>query len=71
MQLFVSLMYPYKFQAHFGNFFPPVVAYRAMMYIEFKFTHFDVHIWDRKGAMTRLTGDEILQYVRPWDQTDL
>lgn len=34
-----------------------------MMYIEFKHTHFDVHIWDRKGAMTRLTGDEILKYV--------
>ena len=34
-----------------------------MMYIEFKLTIFDVHIWDKKGAMTQLTGDEILQYV--------
>ena len=33
------------------------------MYIEFKHTHFDVHIWDKKGAMTRLTGAEILAYV--------
>lgn len=34
-----------------------------MMYIEFKRTIFDVHIWDKKGAMTQLTGDEILKYV--------
>ena len=34
-----------------------------MMYIEFKRTIFDVHIWDKKGAMTQLAGDEILQYV--------
>lgn len=34
-----------------------------MMYIEFKGTVFDIHIWDRKGAMTQLTGDAILRYV--------
>ena len=33
------------------------------MYLEFKDTVYDIHIWDRKGAMTRLTGDAILRYV--------
>lgn len=34
-----------------------------MMYLEFKGTVFDVHFWDKQGAMTQLTGDAILCYV--------
>ena len=34
-----------------------------MMYLEFKDTVFDVHFWDKQGAMTQLTGDTILRYV--------
>ncbi|KAK8801627.1 hypothetical protein WA588_005913, partial [Blastocystis sp. NMH] len=42
--------------------FPPVVAYRALMYVEFKGTSFDIHIWDHRGAEMTLTGESILRY---------
>ena len=34
-----------------------------MMYLEFKNTVFEVHFWDKQGAMTQLTGNMILRYV--------
>lgn len=40
-----------------------MIAFRALMYLEFKGATYDIHIWDRKGAMTKLTGDAILRYV--------
>ena len=46
-----------------GYLFPPVVAYRALMYTEFHNSAFTIHIWDNKGAFMELKGDEILQYV--------
>lgn len=33
------------------------------MYIEFKGSSYHVHLWNRKGAIVRLQGDEILEYV--------
>ena len=51
------------FQLHLAYLFPPVVAYRALMFVEFKGTLYNIHLWNRKGAEIVLTGDEILEYV--------
>lgn len=50
-------------QHELAYLFPPVVAYRALMYVEFKGTSFDIHIWDHRGAEMTLTGESILRYV--------
>ena len=51
------------FQLHLAYLFPPVVAYRALMFVEFKGALYNIHLWNRKGAEIVLTGDEILEYV--------
>ena len=53
-------------QHQLAYLFPPVVAYRALMYTEFKGTSFDIHIWDHRGAEMTLTGESILRYVCYW-----
>ena len=51
------------FQLRLAYLFPPVVAYRALMFVEFKGSLYNIHLWNRKGAEIVLTGDEILEYV--------
>ena len=57
-------LYSHHFQHQLAYLFPPVVAYRALMYTEFRGTSFDIHIWDHRGAEMTLTGESILRYVR-------